>query len=64
MEQTKRKCPKCDAVLSDEWIVRQAMSIQGSTKSKRRAAASKKNGKLGGRPPKSKTLKLADQDEQ
>ena len=60
MEPIKRKCPKCDAVLSDEWIVRQAMSITGSKTSKQRTAASRENGKKGGRPRKNKTRKVAD----
>ena len=60
MEQIKRKCPKCETVLSDEWIVRQAMAIQGSTTSKRKAVAARENGKQGGRPRKNKPGKRAN----
>jgi hypothetical protein len=36
--------------IKDEELIRRAMSILGSSKSKRKAAASRRNGKLGGRP--------------
>jgi phage FluMu protein Com len=53
--EIKRKCPKCETVLTDEWIIKQAASIQGSKTNKKRAAASRENGKLGGRPKRKKT---------
>lgn len=38
-----------------EEIISQAMSLLGSRKSKRKSDSSRRNGRLGGRPPKEKT---------
>jgi hypothetical protein len=41
--------------MNENETISAAMSILGSRKSKRKAAAARKNGKLGGRPPISET---------
>lgn len=39
-----------DNNLTDKYIISKAMGLLGSRKTKAKAAASRKNGKLGGRP--------------
>jgi len=44
------KCPQCSHDIADRVVLSWAARIMGRRTSKARAAASKKNGKLGGRP--------------
>lgn len=42
---------------NDNHIIKRAMSMLGQRKSKRKAAASRANGKLGGRPKQNPTVR-------
>ena len=46
------KCPHCDRRISDKFIARYLATKGGSAKSEAKAAASRANGRLGGRPRK------------
>lgn len=48
------ECPNCDHKYSDKEIISEAARINGERKSGKKAESSRKNGQLGGRPPKRK----------
>jgi hypothetical protein len=51
------KCPHCNKEIDENHIAHHAGSVLGSIKTETKAAASRRNGKLGGRPKKKPTGK-------
>jgi hypothetical protein len=52
MKKPAVRCPKCDHVLREDWVIRRAAEIKGSRTSEAKAAAAIINGRKGGRPRK------------
>ena len=49
-------CPHCNKAIDDSLIISESQSILAKIKSVKKSKSSAKNGKLGGRPKKSKKI--------
>lgn len=52
MKKPAVRCPSCDHVLREDWVIRRAAEIKGSRTSAAKAQAAILNGRKGGRPRK------------